>query len=79
MRRHEGDAGHMILSRHERNQEPVIVKAPGFATVAGQKVGIGLLEIYLSDRAGIVLVRSSISAHFPRISDPSEISTNMLR
>ena len=38
MKRHEGDAGHMIISRFEKQRAPVVVKLPGFASISGQKV-----------------------------------------
>ena len=38
MKRHEADAGQMIISRFEKDRAPVVVKLPGFASVAGQKV-----------------------------------------
>ena len=38
MRRHEADAGQMIIARFEKDHTPVVVKLPGFASVPGQKV-----------------------------------------
>ena len=40
MKRHEADAGQMIISRFEKDRAPVVVKLPGFASVAGQKVSV---------------------------------------
>ena len=44
MKRHEADAGQMIISRFEKDRAPVVVKLPGFASIAGQKVGVQKLS-----------------------------------
>ena len=38
MKRHEADAGQMMIARFEKDRPPVVIKLPGFATVSGQKV-----------------------------------------
>ena len=40
MKRHEADAGQMIISRFEKDRAPVVVKLPGFASIAGEKVSV---------------------------------------
>ena len=52
MKRHEADAGQMIISRFEKNRAPVVVKLPGFASVAGQKVSVQKLQKNVQRKSG---------------------------